>query len=266
MQTLYCASCRILLGLVFTFLAINTYAQKAELKLVDSSLFVTKLKYYSDEHLHTSAGAIPYSSIYSVRFNSKDRKKAEFFLEMLDSMKIKVMFSDEPVIDKSSKSLASSSKLADSLAQSSQPPGIVASLGLGAGIDYGGFGIRAGLPMTQHLLLFGSVGYALAGAGYNAGLLFIAKPKADVSLTINAMWGYNAVRTGGGASNPDEFFYGPSAGVGVRYLVGKEQTNFFHVSIIYPFRTLDNSYVDPAQVLPILASFGFNFGMAKERK
>jgi hypothetical protein len=237
-------------------------AQKAELTLVDSSRFVTKLKYYSDEHLHTAAGAIPYTSIYSVRFNSKDKKKAEFFLEALDSMKIKVVFDDNPLVDTSSKS-ALSSKLADSLARSSRPPDIASYFGFGGGIDYGGFGVRAGLPIRQHLHLFAGIGYALAGLGYNAGLLFIAKPKADVSLTINAMYGYNAAQTGGNAAHPDELFYGPSVGVGVRYLVGKGRTNFWHVSIIYPFRTLDNAHVDPGQFFPVLPSFGFNFGLKR---
>jgi hypothetical protein len=248
---------KILLTLISNLICIVSPAQKAELKLVDSSQLVTKLKYYSDEHLHTSAGAIPYTSIYSVRFNSKDRKKAEFFLEMLESMKIIVIFVDEPIANIP----VGSSKLADSLVQTSYPPRLVAAVGFGGGIDYGGFGVRASANLTQHLALFGGLGYALAGMGYNAGMLFTAKPKSVVSLTLSAMFGYNAASTG---SSHDELFYGPSAAIGVRYLVGKRHINFWHVSLVYPFRKFDNAGVNDGDFLPILASFGFSFGLRKK--
>jgi hypothetical protein len=248
------ATYKVLIGVACVLHSTFTWAQKAELKMVDSSRLVTKLKYYSDEHLHTSEGAIPYVSIYSVRFNSKDRKKAAFFLEMLDSMKIKVIFSDDPFLAIP----AGSSKLADSLAQSTEPPRLVAAVGFGGGLDYGGFGVRGSANLTKHLALFGGVGYALAGMGYNGGLLFIAKPKSVVSLTVSAMYGYNAAATN---TNNEKLYYGPSGAVGVRYLVGKAHTNFLHVSLIYPVRTFDNTGVNTGDFFPVLASFGFNFGI-----
>lgn len=248
-----------LIGLACILLSICTHAQRAELKMVDSSRLVTKLKYYSDEHLHTSHGAIPYVSIYSVRFNSKDSKKAEFFLEMLDSMKIKVIFDDEPIKDIPT----GSSKLADSLAQSTDPPRLAGAVGFGGGLDYGGIGIRGGLNLIQQLMLFGGAGYTEAGLGYNAGIVFIAKPKSVVSLTVSAMYGYNAYSS---SSSEDKIYFGPSAAVGVRYLVGKRHVNFWHVSVIYPFRNFDNTGVNPGDFLPVLPSFGFNFGITAKTK
>ncbi len=249
---------KIQLGIACVLLTTSVIAQKAELKMVDSSGLVTKLKYYSDEHLHTSAGAIPYVSIYSVRFNSKDRKRAEFFLEILDSMKIKVLFSEAPITDIPT----GSSKLADSLAQSSDPPRLAGAVGFGGGLDYGGFGVRGMLPMTQHLHLFGGIGYAIAGMGYNAGMSFIAKPKSVVSLTMSAMYGYNAAATN---TNQEKLYYGPSGAVGVRYLVGQRHVNFFHVNLIYPFRNFDNTGINTGDFFPVLASFGFNFGITAKR-
>jgi hypothetical protein len=255
MQAVFHAGGKFIIGIACILIASVSCAQKAELKMVDSSRLVTKLKYYSDEHLHTSHGAIPYISIYSVRFNSKDRKKAEFFLEMLDSMKIKVIFADAPITDIP----FGSSKLADSLAQSSEPPQLAGAVGIGGGLDYGGIGIRAGLNLIQQLMVFGGLGYTEAGLGYNAGMLFIAKPKSAVSLTMSAMYGYNAYST-----SQDKIYYGPSASVGVRYLVGKRHVNFWHVSVIYPFRNFDNTGVNPGDFLPVLPSFGFNFGISKK--
>ncbi len=257
MQTTFNAVLKVLAAIAFTLISTCGLGQRAELKMVDSSRLVTKLKYYSDEHLHTSHGAIPYVSINSVRFNSKDRKKAAFFLEMLDSMKIKVMFTDAPITDIPT----GSSKLADSLAQSSDPPRLVGAVGLGGGLDYGGFGARGSINLLQQVALFGGLGYTEAGLGYNAGMFFVAKPKSVVSLTVSAMYGYNAYSS---RSSQNKIYYGPSAAVGVRYLVGKRHINFWHVSVIYPFRNFDDSGINTGDFLPVVPSFGFNFGIDKK--
>lgn len=251
--------CRALsIGVLMMICAFQSFSQKAELQFVDSSRAVTRLKYYSDEHLHTSSGAIPYNTIYSVRLSNKDRKKAEFFLEKLDSVHIKVLFDDTPIVE--SPGTQARPGMSDSLRRVGQPPSLIASVGFGGGLDYGGFGMRGTLALTQHVHFFGGVGYALAGVGYNGGLLVIAKPKSDLSVTFSAMYGYNAART---TTTGNDFYYGPSLAIGARYLMGKQRVNYWQVNVIYPWRTLDDHMPPEGEFFPVLVSFGFNFGIRK---
>jgi hypothetical protein len=253
-------------AVVAFFIFTSACGQKAELKLVDSSKIVTKLRFYSDEHLHTAAGAIPYSSIYSIRINSKDRKKAEFFLERLDSMQIKVIFDDAPLTGSNYQVAATGSNLSDSLRVVGRPPDLAAIVGVGGGLDYGGFGARGGVHFTQNVVLFGGVGYALAGLGLNGGLIFIFKPKSDLSFTMSAMYGYNAALAVEITPPIHKLYYGPSLGVGARYIVGKQRLNMWHVSVVYPFRKSefnDQATLYGAQDFPILISVGFSLGIKK---
>ncbi len=151
--------------------------------------------------------------------------------------------------------------MSDSLRRVGQPPSLIASVGFGGGLDYGGLGMRGSIALTQHLHFFGGVGYALAGVGYNGGLLVVTKPKSDLSLTLSAMYGYNAARTSG---NTNSFYYGPSLAVGARYLMGRQRVNYWHVSVIYPWRTLDDQVPPEGEFFPVLVSFGFSFGIRKK--
>jgi hypothetical protein len=45
-------------------------------------------------------------------------------------------------------------------------------LGLGAGLDYGGLGIRASYAATKNISAFGGVGYNLVDPAYNAGVMY----------------------------------------------------------------------------------------------
>ena len=90
--------------------------------------------------------------------------------------------------------------------------------------------------------------------------MVIAKPKSDLSMTFNAMYGYNAART---TTIGNDFYYGPSLAIGARYLMGKQRVNYWHVSVIYPWRTLDDHMPPEDEFFPVLVSFGFNFGIRK---
>ena len=56
----------------------------------------------------------------------------------------------------------------NSIAQENSTPSKV-NLGLGMGLDYGGFGRRISFVPTKSFALFGGFGYNLLGLGYNVG-------------------------------------------------------------------------------------------------
>ncbi len=69
------------------------------------------------------------------------------------------------------------------------------SIGIGGGLDYGGFGGNLSYYPLNNVGLFGGVGYALAGVGFNAGVKYRyipKKPDARVRPFALAMYGYNA--------------------------------------------------------------------------
>src|SRR6478752_6768807 len=59
-------------------------------------------------------------------------------------------------------------------------------LGIGAGLDYGGFGIKAEVVPSKYIGIFAGVGYNLADLSYNAGLSAKILPDKKVSPTIMA--------------------------------------------------------------------------------
>src|ERR1700761_7927674 len=67
----------------------------------------------------------------------------------------------------------------------------VNSLGIGLGEDYGGIGINYTVYPQTNIGLFGGVGYALAGVGYNFGVKLRTNPSL-ATLFVMFMYGYNA--------------------------------------------------------------------------
>ncbi len=51
-------------------------------------------------------------------------------------------------------------------------PGDMVSIGLGIGLDHGGFGGNVTYYPVKNIGLFGGVGYAIAGVGFNVGAKF----------------------------------------------------------------------------------------------
>lgn len=116
------------------------------------------------------------------------------------------------------------------------------ALGLGIGFDYGGFGINYTLYPQRNIGIFGGVGYAIAGVGYNVGTKFRLTPK-KVTPFITGMYGYNtAIKvtgTNGFGPSLNKIFYGFTAGGGVDILVGRESKNYISIALMVPFRGSD---------------------------
>ncbi len=96
------------------------------------------------------------------------------------------------------------------------------NIGFGAGIDYGGIGVRASVLSFVRVDVIVGLGYNIVGLGWNVGLAYrFDDDKKRVVPYANAMYGYNAVivveTTSGIGSNSlfEETYYGPSVGGGI---------------------------------------------------
>ena len=90
------------------------------------------------------------------------------------------------------------------------------SAGLGAGLDFGGFGANLIVYPHQNIGAFLGVGYALAGVGYNLGIKGrILSSKGKVNPYLLAMYGYNTAIWIVDAPEWNELFSGPTFGIGL---------------------------------------------------
>jgi len=145
------------------------------------------------------------------------------------------------------------------------------NVGLGAGIDYGGFGGRFTYLPAEKFGLFGALGYNMESVGFNGGILYKFIPEKKVTPTISAMYGYNGVIIVKGASEYNGTYYGPSLSAGVEWKVGNNPKNYWNLELIIPFRSQeftddwdaikDNPDFDVQNdILPVAFSIGYHFG------
>lgn len=135
-------------------------------------------------------------------------------------------------------------------------------MGIGLGLDYGGLGMNLLLYPQKNIGIFGGVGYALAGAGYNAGLKLRLNPEGKRAVPyFLLMYGYNAAiviandyNSGYGAQNLNKLFYGPSVGVGVD-VKSRKVTGAWSFALLIPFRSSDvDNYMNE-----LTADYGVSF-------
>jgi len=146
------------------------------------------------------------------------------------------------------------------------------NLGLGLGIDYGGFGAQVQCRPAPPLVMFAAGGYALAGFGYNVGAQGRILPMAKWCPFVSAMYGYNAVIVVQGASGYNQLYYGPSVGAGVEVHRRDNPDNFWRLELILPFRPQEfqddmdalkkNPLIDiRSEPPPFSFSVAFHFGL-----
>lgn len=136
------------------------------------------------------------------------------------------------------------------------------NIGFGAGLDYGGIGLKVGLLSFQYVELFGGVGYNLLEIAGNAGLSIKILPSKKFCPYVSGMYGYNAVDiTSVSGSSPmkyknGETYYGVSVNGGVRITLSDKV--FLNTGVTVPFRS-DESVADGQKYYPVLVSFGLHF-------
>lgn len=112
----------------------------------------------------------------------------------------------------------------------------IVSLGIGGGLDYGGFGINLLFYPQHNIGLFAGAGYALIGLGYNAGIRVRAFMK-DIHPYLIGMYGYNTAIKVINATKYDKFFYGYSLGLGEDFNLSRRNTDgYLTFAIIFPLR------------------------------
>ena len=147
------------------------------------------------------------------------------------------------------------------------------SLGIGGGFDFGGFGGSLLVYPGKNLGLFGGVGYALAGVGYNFGIKYRIVSKKESANTIPyfiAMYGYNAAIGIKDMEQLNRLFYGPSVGFGFDFRSRALSDGYWTLSLNYPFRSTEvDAYITHLKrdlyikfdnkLLPVTMSIGYRF-------
>jgi len=157
----------------------------------------------------------------------------------------------------------------------------MSSIGLGIGIDYGGFGINGQYYINEKVTPFIGLGYNIVGLGYNVGLKYRFLNKESTKRYIPflvAMYGYNAALKvdnldNNGYYSPgstyQKIFYGPSIGFGIDKKRYKYNKGYWSFELLVPMRlsdyqnTMDNlnrqGVTFSSKPLPIAISLGYKF-------
>jgi hypothetical protein len=149
----------------------------------------------------------------------------------------------------------------------------ILSFGIGGGLDYGGFGGNVLYYPAKQVGLFGGMGYALAGFGFNAGLKFRYIPKKPTSRVDPfglVMYGYNAAIAVSNASQHNKLFYGPTLGIGIDLRGKPLKRGYWSFALLVPIRKAAvNEYMDELEnnygvefqygLFPVGGSIGYRF-------
>ena len=151
------------------------------------------------------------------------------------------------------------------------PGNDIISAGLGMGMDYGGFGANLLLYPQKNFGLFGGVGYALVGMGYNGGVkLRLTTSKSNVDPYLLAMYGYNVAFMVSGGKEYNRIFNGPTFGIGIDIGQRPGKSGYWSIALLVPKRSsefedykqglIDDGIIDEnVFMLPVGFSFGYRF-------
>ncbi len=150
--------------------------------------------------------------------------------------------------------------------------------GLGAGLDYGGLGVKAEFMPVKHIGIFAGAGYNFCKIGYNGGVSWKLLPDKKSTPTLMAMYGYNGVLRPysffSGTMVYEKVYYGPSVGGGYEFHLGKSRTKIA-LSLVVPIRSSafkeaykkskDLSRYFKPEVSNVLGTIGINFGASSNK-
>lgn len=149
-----------------------------------------------------------------------------------------------------------------------KPPAIKAFMGIGAGLDYGGLGVKANLEWKANYDLFIGLGSNFNGLGYNLGFMWKPYGHKSVSPIISFLYGFNSVlilKDQMGNDILKKTYYGPSLGFGGRFKMGAKRINHLSLMVIYPIRSTE-FYNDVKSIngtyFPVSLSVGYNFRLS----
>lgn len=113
------------------------------------------------------------------------------------------------------------------------------SLGLGLGMDFGGIGGNLLFYPQRNIGIFGGLGFAYAGTGYNVGIKLRTASSDSTARVVPyglLMYGYNAAIVVTNATDLNKIFYGPSLGFGLDYKSHLSKKSYWTIALIIPIR------------------------------
>lgn len=113
------------------------------------------------------------------------------------------------------------------------------SIGIGGGLNYGGFGANFLVYPHRNIGLFVGVGYAIVGVGSNVGVKIKIKEGPVIVPYLLGMYGYNAAIKVSGATQYNRIFYGPSLGLGMDLKIKSSKIGYFSFALLVPVRSSD---------------------------
>jgi hypothetical protein len=145
----------------------------------------------------------------------------------------------------------------------------IASLAVGLGLDYGGVGFKLKLNLHDNFGIFGGLGWAFMGLGYNVGAKVNFAPKSKINPHLQAMYGYNAGIIVVNDSDLSKLFYGGTVGFGID-LKSAKRKSYWTFGLLIPIRKQEvNDYMVyleneknvefQGDLKPILLTIGYTF-------
>lgn len=146
----------------------------------------------------------------------------------------------------------------------------IVAAAVGLGLDYGGIaGFKLTLNLHDNIGIFGGLGWAFLGLGYNVGTKINFAPKAKINPHLQAMYGYNASIIISNDSDLSKIFYGGTVGFGIDFK-STTRKSYWTLGLLIPIRQEEVSdYMDYLEdeesvdfqkdLSPILLSIGFKF-------
>jgi hypothetical protein len=116
------------------------------------------------------------------------------------------------------------------------------AIGMGMGIDYGGFGYNIIAYPYKKIGFFAGGGFALVGLSYNVGIkvrFLSSNSSSKVTPALLAMYGYNATILIRYDNKYNKLFYGYTAGFGIDIRPNPKKNNYLSVSLLIPFRRIE---------------------------
>ncbi len=150
----------------------------------------------------------------------------------------------------------------------------IADLGVGIGLNYGGFmGAQIQYVPLNHLAIFGSAGFYLVGFGWQIGAIGYLMPKVPSKkfrVYGTAMYGTNVAIAVSNADEYNKIYLGPTIGAGLEMRFGKSKRNGINIDLFYPIRSdeyeqdwtkikNDPLMTDYTEPLPITISVGYHY-------
>lgn len=136
--------------------------------------------------------------------------------------------------------------------------------GLGAGMDFGGFGGKFEYMFFDYVGLFGGVGYNFNGLGLNGGMILKPVIKEQATPYLLAMYGYNGVIVILNEEELSKTSYGFTLGGGLE--IKTKNLNAWQLGILFPFRSTafydhyDEIKKNPDIQIGDLPKIGFSIG------